>query len=375
MKLYTDSGFLKNYLNTHSPSGYEENAQKEWLNFIKFEGGSKIETRLDEYGNAYATYRSRRSSTGRHLIIDAHADEIGFFVSDITKDGYIKVGRVGGSDVTITASTKVNIWPLKTTGMKGDPIKGVFGHPAIHVHKGDHDFNIYDSFIDLGVSTSDAVRAMGIEVGSPITMDREYFEVGDYHVGKALDDKIGGYVTAMILTNLVRSDVMLDYSITVVNSVQEEVGLYGAQMSIKTLKEIDPSGDFQAIAIDVCHCTDSPAYNRRTDGNIKSGKGPVIMTSPSIHKTLSKRLMNCFEDNSIPLQYTASGRSSGTNADSFAYMGTIPTALMKVSLKYMHTTVEMVHKEDVDNLISGLYRFIADGMYLPHKQDLIGNKL
>lgn len=375
MNLHTDKNFLAEYLNTASPSGYEEVAQKVWLDKIKSECGDKVETIIDDYGNAYATYRPSTSSEGkRHLIIDAHADEIGFFVFDITPEGYIKVGRLGGSDVTITGSTKVDIWPLKGTGMTGDPIKGVFGHPAIHVQETAHKFNIDEMFIDLGVSTEEEVRKMGIEIGSPITMERDFFELGEYYSGKSLDDKIGGYVTAMLLTSLVENNVELDYTLTVINSVQEEVGLRGAQMSIKTVNSIEPGAHVQAIAIDVCHCTNSPAYNINKSGSNKSGKGPVIMTAPSIHNKLSKTLMECYEGNGIPLQYAASGRSSGTNADSFAYIGTYPTALMKVALKYMHTTVEMVHSSDVDNLVKGLYLFTS-GDYLPKSSEALGNKL
>ena len=262
MSFNPDLQFTEKYINTNSPSGFEEQAQDVWEEQLTSQpNGNRVEIKRDNYGNSYATLRSSEPNPTQHLIIDAHADEIGFLVSDITKDGYIRVRSLGGADITITASTRVNIWPLKEQAMRGTPVKGVFGHPAIHVHRGDYKFKTKDSFIDLGLSSDESVKALGIKVGSPITMDREFFQQGDYYAGKSLDDKMGGVITSTILTNLLKDNVKLDFTLTIINSVQEEVGLHGAQMSIDVLKSIEPGARLQAIAIDVCHCTNSPAYS------------------------------------------------------------------------------------------------------------------
>lgn len=376
MNITNDLKFLKDYLNTNSPSGYEEQAQQLWKDYIEETCRTNVEVREDHYGNVFATYKHVRSSSSIHLVLDSHADEIGFFVFDITDKGYIKIGRLGGSDITITGSAKAKIWPLTENSFKNKPITGVFGHPAIHVHGGDYEFDIDESFIDLGLNSRAEVEDLGVKIGSPITLSREFFIQGNYYSGKSLDDKIGGYTTAMILKNLSDSNILLDYDLTVVNSVQEEVGLHGTRMALHTLKEIHPNKDLQAIAIDVCHCTDSPAYSRKESGNVISGKGPAIMTAPSLHNTLTSSISKSFKESEIPLQYTASGRSSGTNADSLAYFGNIPTALLKIPLKYMHTTVEMAHKEDVNSLIKGLIEYIKNSFTtFPQTKELKGNKL
>ena len=119
------SKFLKEYLNAASPSGYEVilGGQKVWVDYVK-QYAKKVE--IDDYGNAYAYYNPSNGEK-KKVLIDAHADEIGYFVFDITPKGFIKVGRLGGSDILITPSSRVDIW-----GENG-VVKGVFGHPAIHV--------------------------------------------------------------------------------------------------------------------------------------------------------------------------------------------------------------------------------------------------
>lgn len=356
------------YLNTHSPSGYESPAQKVWAKMVS---NPNVIISHDTYGNCFAEYTNvikpegSDTSTLKTLVIDAHADEIGFLVKDIVAGGYIKISRLGGSDISITPSSKVKIW---TFNNPEEPITGVFGHPAIHVQKDTFKAKGDEIFVDVGCKSEKEVRALGIEIGNPITMDRDAFMLGDYYTGKSLDDKMGGVVTATVLNHLVEHNVKLPYRLVMINSVQEEVGLRGAQIATKTIGyDID-----LAIAIDVCHCTDSPAYSRSQSGNTKSGKGPVIMTAPSLHKTVTRNLIKVADTNNIPLQFTTSGSSSGTNADSYAYQAGIPTALTKLALKYMHTTVEMVHRDDVHNLVEWLIAYLKSN---PLDDSFIGNSL
>lgn len=348
-----DIKFLKKYLNSSAPSGYELmiGGQKVWMDYVK---NYCHEIEVDDYGNAYATYSNYnkedlpKNDSERHtVLLDAHADEIGFFVFDITEKGFIKIGRLGGSDLTITPSSRVNIWG-------NIRIDGVFGHPAIHVHKNKVDLKIESVFIDVGVSSKKEVEDLGIEIGNPITMSDGYMDLGDFHCGRSLDDKIGGYSTAQVLKYLYENNVKLPFDLVVVNSVQEEVGLRGAQMAAK---KITPN---IAIAIDVTHDTDSPAYNKNKEGSISSGKGIVITSAPSIHNKLYKDIVNVAKTNNIPYQLYASGISTGTNADAYAYPHGIPTALLSIPVRYMHTTVETVHKKDVDHLINYLITFIEN---------------
>jgi len=341
--------FLEEYINTPSPSGYEMilGGQRKWIEYVT-PFVSKLD--VDEYGNAYAYYESpsNRFKPGlKTILLDAHADEIGFFVFDITSEGFIKVGRLGGSDINITPSARVDIWVDKDT-----VIKGVFGHPAIHIQDKDYKPDVHNIFIDIGVSSKEEVLELGIEVGTPITMTDGFMDLGKYYCGRSLDDKVGGFITAEVLRYLHENKIELPFTLVVVNAVQEEVGLFGAKMAAN---EIKPD---MAIAIDVTHDTVSPAYDKNKQGTLVAGDGIVILNGPSIHKKVFDLIKKTALENEIPYQITASGRGSGTNADSYAYPLGIPTGLLKMAMRYMHTTVETVHKDDVDSAIKLLINLL-----------------
>lgn len=333
----TDNNFLEQYLNGFSPSGYEIQlgGQKIWIDYV-----SKFAYKVDigSYGNAYAYFGDPDSDVT--VLLDAHADEIGYAVSDITKDGFIKVERLGGSDINITPASKATIWT------DNGPIIGVFGHPAIHVQeRGKFKVELEKMFIDIGAESIEVALEMGLEVGNPITMVGNYSKIGKFHTGRALDDKIGGYINAMVLKTLYEAKVQLPYKLVIVNAVQEEVGIFGAKMA---LNDIKPD---VAFAIDVTHCTKSPAYDSNKLGSVEAGKGVVLMDAPSIQKNLLKLIKDTAKIAEIPFQMAVSGRGTGTNADSYAYPNGVPTALFKMAMRYMHTTSEMVHEDDVNNTI------------------------
>lgn len=338
-----DKTFLKNYLNGTSPSGYEMilGGQKIWIDYVK--QFARVET--DAYGNAYAYYENTTAFKGSEhtykVLIDAHADEIGFAVKDITKEGFIKVVRLGGSDITITPSTRVNIWGDKKV------VKGVFGHPAIHIQEKQFVADKNKIFVDIGVDSKDKVIKKGINIGTPITLEGDFMTLGDFYCGKSLDDKIGGFINAMLLRHLFANDIKLPYQLVVVNAVQEEVGLFGAQMAVNHVR---PN---VAIAIDVTHDTGNPA-DTGNNGTIKAGAGISICDAPSIQKNLFKLLKDTAIKEKIDYQLEVSGRGSGTNTDSYAYPYGIPSALFSIPMRYMHTTVESVHKKDVEGAIKFL---------------------
>lgn len=353
--------FLKTYINAASPSGYEMQlgGQKVWIDYVS-KYADKVD--VDEYGNAYAHYGEftdditiggYQMGDGQYkklktVLIDAHADEIGFFVFDITDKGFLKIGTLGGSDITIAPSSRVNIW-----GENGK-INGVFGHPAIHVHKRKFEAKLEKTFVDVGASTKEEVEELGIVIGTPITMADGYMMLGNYYCGRSLDDKIGGFITSQVLKKLSLNKIDLPFELVIVNAVQEEVGLHGAQMACRRIK---PD---VAIAIDVCHDTDSPAYDKELQGSLSAGEGVVIMTAPSLHKGVVKMLIDTAKDNDIKFQRTATGSSSGTNADAYAYPHGIPTGLIKMAMRYMHTTVETVHKKDVGSAVDLLYAVLQN---------------
>jgi putative aminopeptidase FrvX len=236
-------------------------------------------------------------------------------------------------------------------------VKGIFGWPAIHVrHEKDRDpmpemKNIY---IDVGCSSKQEVLDKGINVGSVITFADEMFVLNEkYYVGRALDNRIGGYMIAQVARKLKENKKKLPFGLYIANCVQEEIGLRGAEMVANAIK---PN---VAVITDVCHDTQAPLYNKVIDGDFTAGKGPVLTFGPAVQNNLLKMLFEVAEKNQIPYQRAAVSRTTGTDTDSFAYSnGGVPSALISLPLKYMHTTVEMVHKDDVENIIKLMYEFL-----------------
>jgi putative aminopeptidase FrvX len=345
MKL--DEKFLEKYLNSSSPTGfeYELGGQKIWMDYIS-KYADKVE--LDNYGTAYGIMGNMDSDF--KVVIEAHADEIAWFVNYIDSKGYIKVIRNGGSDTTIAPSMRATLW-----GDKG-PVDGIFGHPAIHISYRKKEADLDSIFIDVGASSKEEVIEMGINVGTVITFKGDFMKLGsDYYTGRALDNRIGGFMIAEVARMLKEKGKNLPFKLYVVNSVQEEIGLRGAQMIADTIK---PN---VAIITDVCHETSSPCYTASKEGEHVAGQGGVITRAPAVQNKLRKLILDTADKKKIPVQLAASSTSTGTDTDAFAYSnGGVPSALISLCLKYMHTTVETVHKDDVKNVVKLIYQTLLN---------------
>lgn len=334
--------FLEEYLNTSSPTGYEHEGQKVWMNYIK---PLVDKTETDHYGTCYGIINPEAEFK---VVIEAHADEISWYVNYITDDGLIYVIRNGGSGQMIAPSKTVNIH-----GEKGI-VKGVFGWPAIHtrgVNANEPVPKIENIFIDCGATSKQEVLDLGIEVGCMITYPDEFFELNDrYFVCRALDNRIGGFMIAEVARLLKENKKKLPFGLYITNSVQEEVGLYGADMIADTIK---PN---IAIVTDVTHDTSTPMIEKKKEGDQKCGNGPVVFFAPTVHHTIRELIVETAKTKKIPYQRAASSRVTGTDTDAFAHAnGGTPSALISLPLRYMHTTVEMVAKEDVGNVIQLMY--------------------
>ncbi len=333
--------FLEKYLNNASPTGYEAEGQKIWKEYLT----PYVDTFIsDTYGtmvgviNPDAPYK---------VVIEGHSDEISWYVNYITDNGLIYVIRNGGSDHQIAPSKRVNIHT------KGGIVKGVFGWPAIHTRSKEKEENakIDNLFIDIGCSTKDEVLKAGVHVGCVITYPDEFMILNDNKfVCRAIDNRMGGFIIAEVARLLHKNKKTLPFGLYVTNSVQEEVGLRGAEMITKTIR---PN---VAIVTDVCHDTTTPMINKLIEGEIQIGKGPVITYAPAVQNNLRELIIGTAESNKIPFQRLASSRVTGTDTDAFAYSnGGVASALISLPLRYMHTTVEMVHREDVENVIKLIY--------------------
>ena len=329
--------FLRAYLNNASPTGFESNGQRLWLEYIN----PYIDTHfVDNYGTAVGVINP---SAPFKVVIEAHADEISWFVHYITNDGFIYLRRNGGSDHMIAPSKRVNIHTEKGI------VKAVFGWPAIHVRDAakEESPSLKNIFLDCGCTSKKEVEDLGVHVGCVITYEDEFMILNDrYYVGRALDNRIGGFMIAEVARLLKETKTKLPFGLYITNSVQEEVGLRGAEMITQTIK---PN---VAIITDVCHDTQSPMMNKVTSGDISCGKGPVLTYGPAVQNNLLKLIIDTSSKNKIPFQRAAASRATGTDTDAFAYsIGGVPSALISLPLRYMHTTVESVHKDDVENVI------------------------
>ena len=336
--------FLYKYLNIISPTGFETPGQKIWLDYIK--------PYIDEYiSDTYGTVVGVINPESKYkVVIEAHADEISWFVNYITDDGYIYVIRNGGSDHQIAPSMRVNIQTKKGI------VKGVFGWPAIHVRdpKTEQNPSLKNIFIDVGCSSKKEVEAMGVHVGCVVTFEDELMELNKkYFTGRALDNRMGGFMIAEVVKRLSENKKKLDFGLYVVNSVQEEIGLRGAQM---IAERISPD---VAIVTDVTHDTNSPMYDKKKSGDIKAGSGPALTFGPAVQNNLLDLLIKTADKKKIKYQLMAASRFTGTDTDAFAYSNEgVASALISLPLKYMHTTVETVHKDDVESCINLIYESV-----------------
>lgn len=336
--------FLFDYLNNASPTGFESSGQQIWLDYIR----PYIDEHLvDVYGSVVGVINPKGTYK---VVIEAHADEISWFVNYITDDGYIYVRRNGGSDHQIAPSKRVNIHTEKGI------VKGIFGWPAIHVRDSGKEEapTLKNIFIDIGCENKKEVESLGVHVGCVITFEDELIEMNkNWLVGRALDNRIGGFMIAEVARRLKEKKKKLPFCLYVVNAVQEEIGLRGAEMISRRLK---PD---VAICTDVTHDTCSPMYNKKESGYQKCGSGPVLCYGPAVQQNVLKMVLEVAQKEKIPFQRQAVSRSTGTDTDSFAYSSEgVASALISLPLKYMHTTVEMAHKDDVESVIDLIYAFV-----------------
>jgi putative aminopeptidase FrvX len=338
--------FLEQYLNNPAPTGYEWEGQKIWMDYLKPYVDNFI---TDTYGTAVGVINPEAKFK---VVIEGHSDEISWYVNYISEKGLIYVIRNGGSDHQIAPSKWVNIHTKKGI------VKGVFGWPAIHTRKAakEQTPKLDNIFIDIGAEGKENVEKMGVHIGCVITYPDTFQVINENKfVCRAIDNRAGGFMIAEVGRLLHENNIKLPFGLYITNSVQEEVGLRGAEMIANTIKP-----DI-AIVTDVCHDTTTPMINQKEQGFIEMGKGPVVSYAPAVHNKLRDKVLNTAIVKQIPFQRLASSRYTGTDTDAFAYSnGGVASALISLPLRYMHTTVEMVHKDDVENVIRMIYETLLE---------------
>ena len=338
--------FLFRILNTPSPSGFESEGQKVWMSYV---GRFADSVENDAYGTAWATLNGRDPAI--RVMLEAHADEIGFMIQNITDEGMLFLNRIGGSDRALARGKR-----LKILGDQG-PVLGVIGSTAIHLRDKEQDKlpEVHELFVDIGANSKAEVERRGIRVGHPaVYTDTPEELVPGRIVGRAIDNRIGGFVLSQVLASLSEQQERPTATTFAVNSVHEEIGGFGARMIAYRL---EPN---VAIILDVTHATDSPGIDRNKHGAVKLGAGPTVSHGTANHPLVVEKIISIAKELEIPLQHEATSRRTGTDADDiYPTKRGIPSALVSIPMRYMHSTVEMIDFVDVERCVSLLTKFVA----------------
>lgn len=330
--------FLKTLLNTPSPVGHEARGQRVWLDYV---GQFADETFSDAYGNCVAVLNKGGSP---RLMLAAHADEIAMTINYIHKDGFLYVRKLGGVDPAISKAQRVTIHTRQ------GPVRGVVGNVAPHLARADKDKDkkapeIHELFIDIGAGSQDEARKL-VRIGDPVTLVDE-FEVlrGDLAIARAFDNRIGTFAVAETVRLLREGKAKPVAEICAVSNIMEEIGLLGARQIAYTLQ---PNA---ALVVDVTHATDYPTVNAHQHGDVKIGHGPTLTYGGCNHPEILVRLEALAQKHKIALQHEAASNTTGTDTDViFWTRGGIPSALISLPNRYMHSPVELVSLKDLEQI-------------------------
>jgi putative aminopeptidase FrvX len=341
--------FLKQLVRTHGPSGREAPLQRVWLDYARRHAD---ETFSDAYGNTVAVLNPGGSP---RIMLAAHADEISLAVNYVDPNGFVYARKLGGVDAAISRAQRVTLHTRK------GPVLGVVGNVAPHLTKGGERRvpEIHDLFIDIG-ARSEAEAKQLVRVGDPVTFNAE-FEIlrGDIAVSRVFDNRIGSFAVAEALRLLKGAKGRLAPEVCAVSNIMEEVGCLGARQIAYELK---PDA---ALVVDVTHATDCPTIDKAMHGDVKLGGGPTLTHGGGNHAVIVERLEKLARNNQIPLQHEAASRTTGTDTDViFLTRGGIPSALVSLPNRYMHSPVETIHLGDlaaIPELLAAFCRSVKSG--------------
>jgi putative aminopeptidase FrvX len=336
--------FLEQLLITPSPVGFESAGQRVWIDHLTPMADEMI---VDAYGSAAA--RLEVKGAQKTILLEAHCDEIGMVVQHIDESGFVYVNRLGGSDPTIARAKRVSIHTRQGV------VSGVVGNTAIHLQERDSNKQPAwkDLFVDIGVGSREEALAL-VQIGDPITYagDFEYLS-DDLVTARALDNRIGGFIIARAFENLKKARKSLKVNVIALNSVQEEIGGFGARMMSYRLR---PDA---AIVTDVTHATDTPGINHKEHGLVKLGGGVSIQHGAANHPALVRMLEDVAVAAGMAVQHEATSLRTGTDTDSiFHSRSGIPSALISTPLRYMHSPAELVSLADVESVVQLMTAFV-----------------
>ncbi len=336
----TQRAFLEELLGTASPSGFETTGQRRWVEYVS---EFADDVRTDDYGNAVATVEGTADTS---VALAGHGDEIGFMVRDIEESGAIRMTPIGGSDRTVSKGQHVRIHT------DDGPVPGVVGQTAIHLRDREDDSvdDISEQHVDIGVTDDEAAEEL-VERGDPITFDQTISELENGRISaRGLDNRIGIWAAAEGLRRAAEGGT--EATVHAVSTVQEELGLQGAKMV-----GFDLAPD-AVVATDVTHATDAPGTPGDRSTGVELGEGPVVARGSANHPNVVEAVRAAADEEDIDIQLQATGSRTGTDADAFyTSRGGIPSLNLGVPNRYMHTPVEVLDLEDLDDAADLLAAF------------------
>lgn len=329
--------FLENYVNTISPSGFEDQAAEIWK---KEAEEFADEVKGDLHGNSFAVVNKGGSP---RVMLAGHTDEIGLMVTQITDDGYLFFTTIGGWDNQVMPGQRVRVRG------KNEEVIGVVGRKPIHLLEEEEQKKVVkteDLWIDMGVENKEEAEKL-VEVGSAGVLDYSFTRLqGDVVAARGFDDKSGGFVVLEAARKLAKLNPQAE--VHAVATVQEEIGLRGAQTSAFG---INPD---IGIAVDVSFATDTPSMDKekRKVGEAELNAGPLLSKGPNINPVLFRKMVQIAEKNDIPYQITGAPGGTGTDANAIQLTrGGVATGLVSVPNRYMHSPCEVVSLSDLDHII------------------------
>ncbi len=335
--------FLVKLLETPSPSGYEQPVQRlvrEYLAPI----ADTVTT--DSHGNVIG---GKNTGASTRMLLAGHCDQIGLIVQYIDGDGFLSVQPIGGWDPIQLVGARVMIWTA--TG----PVPGVMSRKPIHLLTEEERKvvpKMKDLWIDIGAADKADAESI-VRVGDPVTLDLVVRDLRRNLVSAvAMDDKVGLWVVLEAFRRAVQAGP-LPCGLFVASTVQEEIGLRGAQTSSYG---VDPH---VAIAVDVTHATDCPTIDKKSEGDVALGRGPVVFRGPNMNPHVVERLLAAARSASMPVQVGASGRATPTDANVLqTTRAGVATGLVSIPNRYMHSAVETISLDDADRAADLLATFV-----------------
>ena len=339
--------FLKQVLETPSPSGFEQPVQalvRAWA------GEFADDVRTDTHGNVFAArFPAGRPVDAPRVMLAGHCDQIGLMVQYIDAEGFLSIQPIGGWDMQVLLGQHLTVWS------KTGPVPGVVARRAIHLLTPEERTKVplfTDVWVDCGFKNKDEAVTV-VRPGDPVTFELGYRELRNkLAASPAMDDKVGLWVVMEAVRHLRGRE--LNAAVYGVSTVAEEIGLRGATTATYS---IDPT---VGIAVDVCHATDTPGNDKKQVGEIKCGAGPVLYRGPNVNPRVFDQLEEVAKTHAIPVQISGSPRATGTDANAMQISRAgVAVGLIGIPNRYMHSPVEVIHLDDLTNSARLLAEFCA----------------